>query len=32
MIDKSANVNYNVECMCITYYFLEIKRRKCNVF
>ena len=38
MIDKSAYINYNVECMCMcmcmctTCYFLEIKRRKCNVF
>ena len=38
IIDKSAYINYNVECMCmcmgmcITCYFLEIKRRKCDVF
>jgi len=31
-IDKSANVNYNTDCMCITCYFLEIKRREYSVF
>ena len=32
VIDKSANVNYNTDCMCITCYFLEIKRREYSVF